>query len=281
MWKVAPPSSDIRDVFNLCVSGIEDNELNTKLNGQTSMILQKTADFVAGMAAGQAHGLQRTDFLLPPVTTDEMTDLYKSHFAKKDSAGRPEYDLIRNSTRWCCACGHQRVKTLDHYLPKSKYPALAVTPANLTPMCTACNQAKSSAVATGPETTFFHPYFDDFDSVVWLAGTVVSAPEPHVAFHIANGMWDPVSLKRIQYHLDKFNLDEMYRVQTGRLVTESQRSLERIWGSLGPQGVHEHSLEVEGDIRANRLNSWKGAAWGAFARSDWFCDRGYLQFVDF
>ena len=39
----------------------------------------------------------------------------------------------------CPFCGIGTVSTLDHYLPKSKYPALAITPKNMIPACRDCN----------------------------------------------------------------------------------------------------------------------------------------------
>src|SRR3546814_3004594 len=43
----------------------------------------------------------------------------------------------------CPACGEPGTpNTLDHYLPKGRYPHFCVTPLNLFPMCDACQQAK-------------------------------------------------------------------------------------------------------------------------------------------
>ena len=43
----------------------------------------------------------------------------------------------------CPACGEPgRPNTLDHYLPKGKYPHFCITPHNLFPMCDACQGLK-------------------------------------------------------------------------------------------------------------------------------------------
>jgi 5-methylcytosine-specific restriction endonuclease McrA len=64
----------------------------------------------------------------------------------------------------CPACGELgSPNTLDHYLPKGKYPHLCVTPANLIPMCDACQLAKLEKVGDATQARFFlHPYFDVF-----------------------------------------------------------------------------------------------------------------------
>ena len=39
-------------------------------------------------------------------------------------------------------CHTSEVDTLDHYLPKSKYPSLSINPLNLIPICNKCNKTK-------------------------------------------------------------------------------------------------------------------------------------------
>lgn len=71
----------------------------------------------------------------------------------------------------CPSCGELgRPNTLDHYLPKDGYPHLCILPANLTPMCDACQEEKGAKVGDGSATRYFiHPYFDDFVSQRVLA----------------------------------------------------------------------------------------------------------------
>lgn len=64
----------------------------------------------------------------------------------------------------CPACGEAgRPNTLDHYLPKGKYPHFCVTPHNLFPMCDACQKEKLDKTGDITDPRFFvHPYFDVF-----------------------------------------------------------------------------------------------------------------------
>lgn len=64
----------------------------------------------------------------------------------------------------CPACGEPgRPNTLDHYLPKGRYPQFSITPANLFPMCDACQAKKLVKTGNAAEPRFFlHPYFDAF-----------------------------------------------------------------------------------------------------------------------
>jgi hypothetical protein len=64
----------------------------------------------------------------------------------------------------CPACGEAGApNTLDHYLPKGKYPHFCVTPHNLFPMCDACQGKKGEKTGdTAAPRFFLHPYFDLF-----------------------------------------------------------------------------------------------------------------------
>lgn len=71
---------------------------------------------------------------------------------------RNEHNLL-----FCPTCGEDGSPgTLDHYLPKTEFPELAVCLVNLTPMCSTCQGKKSSNYLTdGGVKAFLHPYFDD------------------------------------------------------------------------------------------------------------------------
>jgi hypothetical protein len=64
----------------------------------------------------------------------------------------------------CPACGEAGApNTLDHYLPKGKYPHFCITPHNLFPMCDACQSEKLEKTGDAISPRFFiHPYFDVF-----------------------------------------------------------------------------------------------------------------------
>jgi hypothetical protein len=53
--------------------------------------------------------------------------------------------------------------TLDHYLPKERYPEFSILPHNLLPMCDACQTCKGTkTVDTFNRRLFIHGYYDAF-----------------------------------------------------------------------------------------------------------------------
>ncbi|ANQ20204.1 hypothetical protein BA893_00360 [Vibrio natriegens] len=71
---------------------------------------------------------------------------------------RNEHGLL-----FCPSCGEDGAPgTLDHYLPKTEFPELAVCVANLTPMCSKCQGKKSSEYQTPDgQKAYLHPYYDE------------------------------------------------------------------------------------------------------------------------
>lgn len=86
--------------------------------------------------------------------------------------GKTPYDILEELRRghnllFCPCCGEPgKPTTLDHYLPKTMYPELAVIIANLTPMCNECQQNKSSDYFDANRNKIYiHPYFDPIEQV--------------------------------------------------------------------------------------------------------------------
>lgn len=86
----------------------------------------------------------------------------------------------------CPWCGSpMSEETLDHFLPKGKYPHFAVAPANLTPMCDPCQRHKGEKTGDAATPRFFiHPYFDAF-SLAQIVQLSIDAPYASPTFTIA------------------------------------------------------------------------------------------------
>lgn len=98
--------------------------------------------------------------------TEEQHSWVSSEGAKSIHKNYPEtysgkpLDFIRKAlcddVLKCPYCAVGQVNTLDHYMPKSKYKALALCRLNLVPMCWACNKQKGH---DKPYDEFVHPYY--------------------------------------------------------------------------------------------------------------------------
>jgi hypothetical protein len=175
MWRLNPPAIDIPQLYEKCIEGIRDEELLERLQLALPTIQQFGTAYVQAATAGQLH-------MFPPaltvedVTTTEMSWVYDNRMVRSNSPGRTAYDQIMSApiNSRCPLCGHRRVSTLDHHLPKSRYAAFTILPFNLVPACKDCNGSKLHLVPSGPEQSTLHPYFDDVESGRWLKFLLMS-----------------------------------------------------------------------------------------------------------
>ena len=122
--------------------------------------------------------------------------------------------LRKHGLQLCPACGEAGApNTLDHYLPKRRYPHFCVTPHNLFPMCDACQANKGEKTGDSENPKYFlHPYFDIFvgKQVIRLC---IDPPFDKPAFRLGV-VKDLLPLERrlVQTHIEELNITERYAV---------------------------------------------------------------------
>lgn len=93
------------------------------------------------------------------------TTLINLYSPKIDKIPYKELEKIRkdNELISCPMCGEPgRPRTLDHFLPKTEYPELAINLLNLVPCCDWCQGEKKVEYANAEgKRCYIHPYFDD------------------------------------------------------------------------------------------------------------------------
>lgn len=72
-------------------------------------------------------------------------------------------ELFKGIT-YCPYCGISEPTQLDHFLPESEYPVLAINRQNLVPLCSHCNNLKRAKDCH----KFIHAYYDDFPNDVFF-----------------------------------------------------------------------------------------------------------------
>lgn len=168
----------------------------------------------------------------------EMYAVYDDKFSKSGTKIREQYydSIIENAAKLnkpCPICGEKGTLTLDHYLPKSEYPTLCVTPDNLIPICTNCNTAKGSKCALNGHGEPVHLYFDrlpeiEVDGEKYVEAYLFVRLGPHfeAEYYVAcPPEWDSVLCSRLS---DQMEIYELCRRFGGFAVTE-MGNLETQW----------------------------------------------------
>lgn len=170
------------------------------------------------------------------------------------------------------------MSTLDHHLPKSKFPALAVTPSNLIPACSDCNKSKLASSPHTEEEQTFHPYFDDFGHAPWLHAEVVQGSPPMLRFSVKPPTtWPTLWGARACHHFRTFGLGKLYMAQAAQELVNVQYHLTKLLEQTGAMAVRAHLAEQALSREKANPNSWQTAMYKALCESAWFCTTGLKE----
>jgi len=280
------PRRQPREVYAACISTTtRDLGLRTRYEAAADLIVAASERFAVHAARADTHTLDPKTFqpensgLGGPleVTTSELKEkLYQDRMV--GGPGRPIYDEIKLSAPYgvCPLCGVRPVSTLDHYLPRAHFPALAVTPLNLLPACGDCNKTKSDKAPTIAEQQTFHPYFDNIDDTTWLVARVEPGPPVTVQFSVEqSAAWDATLAARVSYHFTILALAEIYAFHANSTIRGMSIQLGQLLRGGGEDLVREHLDGLAASHRSEDRNGWQAAMYRALADSPWYCGGGF------
>jgi hypothetical protein len=282
MWTVEQPDLDVKKTFDTCTSRVRDNQKNNFLRsrfaGVSRVIVAESGNFVVQAEAGEMFRVPQNQNVGGTVTTDEMVSLYDGRMAGKTGPGRSIYSTIKLLPEHdrCPFCDHRDVSTLDHILPKTLFPALAVTPLNLVGSCRDCNTAKKTLAPTSVDDAILHPYFDNVSDQTWLKARIIEQDVCAVLFRVKHrGEWSNSTNARLKAQFKTLGLNKLYSNQAAREMSGIRDSLIRKHDAGGAETVR-HELEDQWRSRqVDRRNCWQTALYNALSRSDWYCDVGF------
>jgi len=214
------------------------------------------------------------------VTKGELKKVYTAQMVPLKKPGRVIYDKILSNAPLgkCPFCGIGSASTLDHYLPKSKFPILSVLPLNLVPSCSDCNGGKNASVASTKEEQGLHPYFDHNHYIddQWLFAEVIQSAPATIRFYVSPPSgWSDVSTARIRAHFKDYKLASRYANESPSELAELRLTLSEFLDGAGLEQVKSH-LRTQANINfCLNKNSWKTAMYQALSESDWYCSVGF------
>jgi len=193
--------------------------------------------------------------------------LLLAHYARH-AHGNPDSPL----------CGQHIVSTLDHYLPKTRYPALTVAPWNLVPACHDCNKAKSDTRPLTADEEALHPYYDDIEGDLWLAAEVVESAPAALRFLVSppHG-WNDTLTARVLRQFQMLKLARLYAAKGAQELTDLHNLLRTHFATGGPDEVRLLLQQFAESCRAANMNGWRTATYRALANSDWYCQGGFAH----
>lgn len=277
MWRVELPQEEIGAHYDLCISRVRNLSEKTQLANIRNLIVAGEVDYSAKASVGQLYSILPHNNV-NGVPGDFLVKTYTNRMAKKGQPGRPAYDRLKALPEGdrCPFCGHRNVSTLDHVLPKSNYPILAVTPINLVGACSDCNDIKDTYTSTCAADCILHPYFDNLDDAQWLFAHVLETEPASLDFRAqAVDTWSDTKNARVDMQFNLLRLDELYSSQAASEISDIRHNLQRHFDAGGAAAVRSELVFQFNSRRNNRPNSWSTACYQAMAASNWFCSGGY------
>ena len=288
MHLITPPNisgREGRDVFRLCLKSMQKKK---KLREDMYLM----AEIIAAMCWNYLHQAKRgTLYGLPPYNTpndsiffsqgtkSDYIDLYENQMvgsSGKDSARVKVYDKLLAASSICPACGFGNVYTLDHYLPKTKYPQFSVFPANLVPCCRDCNIIKGTWQSRKQGEQVIHPYFDSrLINEPWLHAEIQMIPGPVIVYFAdAPSHWPQAERERVEKHLEVFSLKKRFSIQAGNQLVY----LRDFFKNDSAEDVKKELLKMAQSSLATKKNSWQTALYRGLMANDWYCAGGHQSF---
>lgn len=278
MRKLEKPSFEVSNIVQDCVSNMR---LNPDIFVEAIPAIEEYSDrFDELMEVFEAHELKTHDMVTEKLSKEDMVSLYDNKFSKKGQPGRKYYDKIKiapvNGT--CPLCGMGQVATLDHYMAKSLYPTLAVTPNNLIPACRDCNEIRRSVRFDAASDLTLHPYYDDIQNIEWLVAKVVSVQPICVAYEISDSLGDSELRRRLEKHLETFKLKSRFAQKAAEELSAHRMVFQEIFNVGGADELRNYLHLCYNGLKSAEINSWRTALYKALKNVEEIIVNGIIAF---
>ncbi|MAE50880.1 MAG: hypothetical protein CMH27_03640 [Micavibrio sp.] len=285
MRRIVNLNFDDMAVYQLCLQGISDLTDQARLSAISNSIHNQASDYKEKAESKEwcfiaANHSNNDDVIIGAVTKQELKDLYSTHMVGATKPARSIYDQLRNNAPngKCPFCGMGHVKTLDHYLPKAKFPFVAVLPENLVPSCRDCNTGKLTSYSTMPAEQTLHPYYDHghFITDQWLHAEVLQTQPATLRFYAhAPDHWDDISKQRVQAHLRDYELAERFSIESNDELPVIRDTLLQHYSFASSDTISEFLRQASLSYQRLHANSWQTAMYKALYESQWYCGGGF------
>jgi len=279
MIKLEKPQLEVSEVVDVLINSMRNsNNRKESIKKYRNELIEFENKYDELGSKQQLYILNSNDLNKNEEKKNDLIYLYEEKLVKSKE-GRKYYNQIKANTKFdkCPYCGHERVETLDHYLPKSNYPIFSITPLNLIPACFNCNHNKLDEDINRYDEMIIHPYYDDFSKIEWLKAEVIPNEEPSFFFSVAKTeKLITEDYNRLVHHFEVFKLAELYSANASR---EFQNKKKYFKEKLLFYGNEEFIKDIKSEIESRKekeTNTWEIAMLEAIINSQWLLEE-YLK----
>lgn len=280
MWPVSPPKFTADRVAEVCAKGVRATAKGVRATGlaqrvkaEIRTLLNNSEEFQKIIKESSCHTLAGSSFPVGSISDAEFLWLYSERLVKSVGGKSIYGSLLQNATYGLCSyCQYGAAKTLDHFVPKSLVPTLAIEPWNLIPCCWDCNHNLSSSFGQSPDEEFLHP-FSMPDLGRWLFAEVQQSDPPTLSFWAEPKDDLSASLKaRLVYQFDRLKLAKLYPVVSAVDLIQIAGHAQML---SDPPSIEAHLREMALMGATAGVNSRQAVIYEALAESPWFWREGF------
>lgn len=281
MWTVEPPSVTAAEGATASAKGIRNKALRARVSGAVTEFAANSAKLQADIHAQALHGANSSWYRVTGLSDAELKSLYKGQLSRQGSKARYVYDHVLANARHslCSYCQYGVANSLDHFIPITVVPALAIDPWNLVPACDRCNKLLLDSFSNSATHQLLHPYADSPSlptSTRWLRAHVHPGPEPVVAFLAdPDSNLPPAVRTRILQQFEQLQLAVLFQVVSARELSGTRARLTELFPGGQTAPVAAHLAELSADALAADANDRRGVMYEALAADTWFTTTGY------
>lgn len=292
MWPADQPSDTVEDVIRECAKGIRNRNLKERLLDSLKDLSTNNLRYQADGLSSQLHTATSHRYQVGKLDDDELKWLYDNRLGRGGDTGVGkirERLLAAAPDQRCCYCQQSIATTLDHFVPKSVVPALAIDLWNLVPSCSECNHKMGNAHATSAEEEMLHPYFWPSSLGRWLYVSVTVSEYVDANFYSCPDPGLPTTLrKRMVAEFEQLELAVRFKILAARELrvlgerySDMRNNLSRMgWtASYMSEFFRNNLLELAEERKRVDENDLLLALYKGLADSSAYCEGGY-QLVD-
>ena len=293
MKRISPPKCSASELFDDCVQEISDPELRLRFIQQKSLVEAQNAIYALRSQDQTwfhlpmaAHGHDEQT-IVGNLSKGELVNLYTSCMVNSNGPARKKYDQImllsQDECPYCGGCGEmvneEGIGTLDHFLPKAKFPVFSILPENLVPACGTCNKKMAANFSTDENLQPLHPYFDatHIFEKKWTTAIVLEEFPVTVNFGVDLPQnWSDKDKCRVVNHFVTCGFRGRYRSKVASDISSLIDLRRTVHRDLTPEAFRE-ILKVVADNKNLPINGWKRTLHHGLSESEWFCRNDFVD----
>nr|WP_321222224.1 hypothetical protein [uncultured Psychroserpens sp.] len=279
MKKIAKPSFLVSEVILDCIDNLQNTVLKQEIIDSVDQFTTAESDFNNKKLTNTLYQIHQNVNISDTINATVLKGIYTDRLVNKNNKGRKYYNSIFISAPngKCPFCNVKQVRTLDHYLPKSKYPILSITPNNLVPSCSDCNKDKLVDSPTNSEEETLHPYFDDIEDYDWLKAKIITLnPITFEYYVLPPDDWPTLLRERLRNHFASYLLNELYSIHAIEEFENIKQQITILFESAGSNHLKAHLKDCYSSRYVVNKNSWQTAFYDCLYQNIDFCNGEFI-----